>query len=54
MSEFLFGSIFIPKSSISARKMQINAMFFVSIYQRFLDMTRKNAGFLNYEFECNN
>jgi len=39
-----------PKLPISARKMQINAMFFVSVYQGFLGVARKNAGLSNYEF----
>jgi hypothetical protein len=34
--------------------MQINDMFFVSVYQGFLGVARKNAGLSNYEFECNN
>jgi len=29
-------------------------MFFVSIYQGFLGVARKNAGLSNYEFEGNN
>ena len=52
--EILFGGIFTPKSSIFARKMQINAMFFVSINRGFLSVARKDAGLLNYEFQSNN
>jgi len=52
--EILFGGIFIPKSPIFARKMQINAMFFVSVYQGFLWVARKNAGLSNYEFKSYN
>ena len=47
--EILFGGIFTPKSSILPRKMQINAMFFVSVYQGFLGVARKNAGLSSLE-----
>ncbi len=52
--EILFGDIFITKTSIFASKMRKNAMFFLSVYQGFLGVARKNAGFSNYEFEGNN
>ncbi len=53
-AKFYLRGIFTPKPSIFARKMQINAMFFVSVYQGFLGVARKNAGLSNYEFQSNN
>jgi hypothetical protein len=53
MQNFIRGCIY-NKIIVFARKMQINAMFFVSINRGFLGVARKDAGLSNYEFEGNN
>jgi len=53
-AKFYLRGIFTPKPSIFASKLRKNAMFFVSIYQGFLGVARKNAGLSNYEFQSNN
>ncbi len=43
-----------PKLSIFALRMPENGHLKISVYQAFSGAERRNAGFLNYDYICNN